>query len=89
MTNLELRKFIRETILQYKKEDNKEDNKPKKEQEEDLSILDQMFDDPNIRYETSNSTLIGIAKHPKFGNMPIYNETIKVDRDIQKNGLQK
>jgi len=46
-----------------------------------------MFDDPNIRYNITDSTLIGIAKHPKFGDMPIYNETIKVNRDIQKNGL--
>ena len=87
MTNLELRKFIKQTILQYKK--GEAEKEPKKEQTEDLSVLDQMFDDPNIRYNITDSTLIGIAKHPKFGDMPIYNETIKVNRDIQKNGLQK
>ena len=83
MKKSELKKLIQqayqEVILQA--QDNEEDI--------DLSILDQMFDDPNIRYTNADCSLICIAKHPKFGDMPVYNQTIKADRDIQKAGIQK
>lgn len=83
MKKSELRQLIKEAyneiILQAQQ----------KEDQMDLNLLDQMFDDPNIRYSNTDSTLICIAKHPKFGPMPVYNQTIKVDRDIQKAGLQK
>lgn len=84
MKKSELKKLIlqayKQVILQADQNEN---------QNEDVSILDEMFDDPHIRYNNADSTLICVATHPKFGPMPVYNQTVKVNRDIQKAGLQK
>ena len=85
MKKSELRKLIQQTyreVLLQAKED-----QIKQQQTEDIS--DAMLDDPNVRYTMTDSTLICIGTHPNFGPMPIFNQTIKVDRDIKKAGLDK